>query len=99
SDVCSSDLIGFIGASVIMKDCFDVRGLNTAATIWCSAAVGTLAGMGFLIESLLTTSAVVLSHLILRPVSVRLSKLLSYNKTDIRETYYQVSIQCSLNIE
>jgi len=91
--------IGFIGAGVIMKDGFDVRGLNTAATIWCSAAVGTLAGMGFLIESLLTTSAVVLSHLILRPVSVRLSKLSSYNKTDIRETYYQITIQCSLNIE
>lgn len=91
--------IGFIGAGVIMKDGFDVRGLNTAATIWCSAAVGTLAGMGFLFEALLTTTAIVLSHLILRPISIRLSKLSAYKKTDVRETYYQVFIQCSLKIE
>ena len=91
--------IGFIGAGVIMKDGFDVRGLNTAATIWCSAAVGTLAGMGFLFEALLTSTAVVLSHLILRPISIRLSKLSAYKETEIRETYYKVSIQCSSNIE
>lgn len=91
--------IGFIGAGVIMKDGFDVRGLNTAATIWCSAAVGTLAGMGFFLEALITTTAVVLSHLILRPISIRLSKLSAYNKTEVRETYYQVSIQCSLDQE
>jgi len=91
--------IGFIGAGVIMKDGFGVRGLNTAATIWCSAAVGTLAGMGFFAGAIVTTTAVVLSHLILRPISVRLSKLSAYRKTKVKETYYQVSIQCSLNIE
>lgn len=91
--------IGFIGAGVIMKDGFTISGLNTAATIWCSAAVGTLAGMGFFVEALVTTTAVVLSHLILRPVSIRLSKLSAYRQTEIRETFYQVSIQCSLNIE
>ncbi len=86
--------IGFIGAGVIMKDGFNVRGLNTAATIWCSAAVGTLAGMGFYTEAIITTSAVVLSHLILRPISIRLSKISAYRKTEVKETYYQVSIQC-----
>ncbi|MDX1272634.1 MgtC/SapB family protein [Bizionia paragorgiae] len=78
--------IGFIGAGVIMKDGFDVRGLNTAATIWCSAAVGTLVGMGFLFEAGITTAAVVLSHIILRPVSMRLSKLSAYRKTEVKET-------------
>lgn len=91
--------IGFIGAGVIMKDGFDVRGLNTAATIWCSAAVGTLAGMGFLPQAVVTTTAVVLSHLLLRPISVRLAKLSSYNKTRISETFYQISIHCSLDVE
>ena len=91
--------IGFIGAGVIMKDGFNVRGLNTAATIWCSAAVGTLAGMGLFFESLITTTAVVLSHLILRPISNRLSKLSAYKKTKVKETYYQVFIQCTLSIE
>ncbi|MDG4946434.1 MgtC/SapB family protein [Weeksellaceae bacterium KMM 9713] len=91
--------IGFIGAGVIMKDGFNVRGLNTAATIWCSAAVGTLAGMGFYTEAIITTSAVVLSHLILRPISIRLSKISAYRKTEVKETYYQVSIQCDAKDE
>lgn len=91
--------IGFIGAGVIMKDGFNVRGLNTAATIWCSAAVGTLTGMGFFVEALITTSAVVLSHLTLRPISIRLSKLSKYNESKVRETFYHVTIQCSLQKE
>jgi putative Mg2+ transporter-C (MgtC) family protein len=38
--------IGFLGAGVIFRDGVNVRGLNTAATIWCSAAIGTLSGIG-----------------------------------------------------
>ncbi|WP_204313737.1 MgtC/SapB family protein, partial [Stenotrophomonas maltophilia] len=37
-------VIGFLGAGVIMKEGMNVRGLNTAATLWCSAAVGACAG-------------------------------------------------------
>src|ERR1700693_4318973 len=39
--------IGFLGAGVILRDGVSVRGINTAATIWCSAAVGVLAGAGY----------------------------------------------------
>jgi putative Mg2+ transporter-C (MgtC) family protein len=38
--------IGFLGAGVIFKEGLNVRGLNTAATLWCSAAVGLFAGAG-----------------------------------------------------
>jgi putative Mg2+ transporter-C (MgtC) family protein len=38
--------IGFLGAGVIFKEGLNVRGLNTAATLWCSAAVGLLAAGG-----------------------------------------------------
>ncbi len=38
--------IGFLGAGVIMKDGLTIHGLNSAATIWCSAAVGCLCGYG-----------------------------------------------------
>ena len=38
--------IGFLGAGVIFKDSGSVRGLNTAATIWCSAAIGAITGLG-----------------------------------------------------
>lgn len=39
--------IGFLGAGVILKDGFTIHGLNSAATLWCSAAVGSLCGYGF----------------------------------------------------
>jgi putative Mg2+ transporter-C (MgtC) family protein len=39
--------IGFLGAGVIMKEGLSVRGLTTAASIWITAAIGVLAGVGF----------------------------------------------------
>src|ERR1700674_4187548 len=39
--------IGFLGACVILRNGLNITGLNTAATLWCSAAIGTLAGYGF----------------------------------------------------
>jgi len=39
--------IGFLGAGVMLRDGVTLRGINTAATIWCSAAVGVLAGAGY----------------------------------------------------
>ena len=39
--------IGFLGAGVIMQEGFSVRGLTTAASIWITAAIGILAGIGF----------------------------------------------------
>src|SRR6476620_5329319 len=39
--------IGFLGAGVIFKEGLAVRGLNTAATLWCSAAIGVIAGAGY----------------------------------------------------
>src|SRR2546429_6939010 len=40
--------IGFLGAGLIFREGMSVRGLNTAATLWCSAAIGVLAGGGVL---------------------------------------------------
>jgi len=39
--------VGFLGAAVIMRDGVRVRGLNTAVTVWCSSAIGAIAGAGF----------------------------------------------------
>jgi putative Mg2+ transporter-C (MgtC) family protein len=53
--------IGFLGAGVIMKDGLSVKGLTTAASIWITAAIGILAGIGFyepvIIATLLTLAA------------------------------------------
>ena len=39
--------IGFLGAGVIMKEGFTIRGLSTAASIWTTAAIGVIIGVGF----------------------------------------------------
>ena len=46
--------IGFLGAGVIMKNGITIQGLSSAATIWCSAAVGCLCGYGMWREALLS---------------------------------------------
>jgi putative Mg2+ transporter-C (MgtC) family protein len=47
--------IGFVGAGAIIKEGFSVRGLTTAASIWVTAAIGILTGVGFYFAALLGT--------------------------------------------
>jgi putative Mg2+ transporter-C (MgtC) family protein len=60
--------VGFLGGGVILRDGFNVRGLNTAATLWCSAAVGVLSASGHLAFAALGTAAVLATHLAGRPL-------------------------------
>jgi putative Mg2+ transporter-C (MgtC) family protein len=60
--------IGFLGGGVILRDGFNVRGLNTAATLWCSAAVGVLAASGQLAFAAIATVTVLAIHLLGRPL-------------------------------
>jgi putative Mg2+ transporter-C (MgtC) family protein len=62
--------IGFLGAGLIFREGLSVRGLNTAATIWCSAAVGVLAGAGFLAYAAIATIFVLVVNLLLRPIVI-----------------------------
>ncbi|WP_078966274.1 MgtC/SapB family protein [Streptomyces sp. WM6378] len=59
--------IGFLGGGVILRDGASVHGLNTAATLWCSAALGVLAASGRIDLALLGTATVLAVHLLLRP--------------------------------
>jgi putative Mg2+ transporter-C (MgtC) family protein len=52
--------IGFIGAGVIMKDGFSIRGLSTAASIWMTAAIGITLGMGFVTAAITSTLLLIL---------------------------------------
>ncbi|HEY2060059.1 MAG TPA: MgtC/SapB family protein [Amycolatopsis sp.] len=58
--------IGFLGAGVILRDGLNVRGLNTAATLWCAAAVGSLAGAGLYRVAVAGTAVVVAVNVLLR---------------------------------
>ncbi len=60
--------VGFLGGGVILREGINVRGLNTAATLWCSAAVGVLAAAGQLVFALIATAAVVIIHFLGRPL-------------------------------
>ena len=48
-------VLGFLGAGGIIKEGFSVRGLTTAASIWMTASIGVLIGVGFYFPALVTT--------------------------------------------
>jgi putative Mg2+ transporter-C (MgtC) family protein len=60
--------VGFLGAGVIMKQGSNVWGLNTAATLWCSAAVGACAGADLAFEAVALTGFVLAGNTLLRPL-------------------------------
>ncbi|MCD7438940.1 MgtC/SapB family protein [Streptomyces lincolnensis] len=66
--------IGFLGAGVIMRDGLNVSGINTAATLWCSAAVGSLAGAGLTGYALTGAAAIVAVNTAVRGLAQRLDR-------------------------
>ncbi|MEV6927597.1 MgtC/SapB family protein [Dactylosporangium sp. NPDC051485] len=85
--------IGFLGGGVILRDGFNIRGLNTAATLWCSAAVGVLAAAGELSFALLATATVLTVHLLGRP----LARLLDRDNPAVEEEGlhpYRLQLTC-----
>ena len=64
--------IGFLGAGVIFKEGLTVRGLTTAASIWVTAAIGILVGIGFWYPAILGGAAVLLVLAIFRLIEARL---------------------------
>ena len=60
--------IGFLGAGVILRDGFNIRGLTTAATLWCAAAIGSLAGAGMQNMALIGCLAIIATNTLLRPL-------------------------------
>lgn len=66
--------IGFLGAGIIFRDGLNIQGINTAATLWCSAAVGLISGSGHLGYAAVLTSLIVFSNLGLRPIVRKLKR-------------------------
>ena len=60
--------IGFLGAGVILRNGLSISGLNTAATLWCSAAIGTLSGYGMCGSAIIGAIAVLGANVGLRPI-------------------------------
>jgi putative Mg2+ transporter-C (MgtC) family protein len=60
--------IGFLGAGAIMREGLNVKGLNTAATLWCSAAVGVACGAGMFVLAGVVTALIVAVNIVIRPL-------------------------------
>ena len=85
--------IGFLGAGVILRGGATVTGINTAATIWCSAAVGLLSGAGYLLEAFAAAVLVVVLHLVLRPVARYIDRMPATGDSEV-ETVYRFRAVC-----
>jgi putative Mg2+ transporter-C (MgtC) family protein len=83
--------IGFLGGGVILREGASVRGLNTAATLWCASAIGALVGGGFLFQAYVGTFAVVAANLIFRPVAERIKYRPVLKASKIR---YRCNVVC-----
>ena len=84
--------IGFLGAGLIFREGLNVRGLNTAATLWCSAAIGVTAGGGHPLYATVATGFVVFVNLLLRPI-VNFINRQPLTSTEL-EIGYRVSVTC-----
>jgi putative Mg2+ transporter-C (MgtC) family protein len=82
--------IGFLGAGVIIRDGQNIRGLNTAATLWCSAAVGTLTALGFIIEAVIGVLYILASNIILRIISKKMMNKIPAKQIE----HYSLTILC-----
>ncbi|TGD45455.1 MgtC/SapB family protein [Pseudotabrizicola sediminis] len=89
--------IGFLGAGIIFRDGFNIHGLNTAATLWCSAGVGMMAGSGQWPFALLLTGMVMFVNLGLRPL-VKWIKRRTKAGMPLGKTY-RVLLTCSADQE
>ncbi len=80
--------VGFLGAGTIMKEGANVRGLNTAATLWGSAAVGACAGAEQWLPAILAAGFVISANTLLRPVVNRINRApLSETGTELNYTF------------
>jgi len=82
--------IGFLGAGVILKDGTHIKGLNTAATLWCNAAIGVLCAHGLLIEAIIGTFFILSSNILLRYLGIKI-----FNSSIQNDNNYLLTIVCN----
>ena len=88
--------VGFLCSGVIFKDGGTVRGMNTAATLWCTAAIGILASTGMYAVSVTATAILIGSNLLLRPLARKLNPI---TVGDESERQYRISVICQEEAE
>ena len=87
--------VGFLGAGVILKDGASIRGLNTAATLWCTAAIGAYCGLGYIGPPMVGALFIISSHILLRPISNKIRKMSPFRVSDQEEYHYRFVALCN----
>lgn len=84
--------IGFLGAGAIMREEGNVRGLNTAATLWGSAAVGACAGAALWPEAVMGSVFVLCANTLLRPIVNRINRQpLDVVTSEVTNTFHVIA--------
>ena len=86
--------IGFLGAGVILKQGVSVSGLNTAATLWASAAVGTLCGSGMEAAAAIGATAIMLANMMLRPIGAAIDARRTAQSHEAEGIRYTLEVKC-----
>lgn len=85
--------IGFLGGGVIMRDGLNIRGLNTAATLWCTAAIGVLCSMGLLLEAAIGCMVILCANILLRELALGINRQTIVSAAEAIQ-HYKVQIIC-----
>ena len=88
--------VGFLCSGVIFKDNGSVRGMNTAATLWCTAAIGVLASTGMYLTAAAASAVLILSNLLLRPLALKIGPIFPRDEAEIQ---YRISVLCAEDAE
>ena len=91
--------IGFLGAGVIMKRGPSVSGLNTAATLWASAAVGSLVGSGAYLIAIAGTATIIIANTCLRPLGRLLDRGSFKFGREVPPVLYEFTVRCPEDAE
>nr|WP_143187441.1 MgtC family protein [Xenorhabdus eapokensis] len=90
--------VGFLGAGVIMRQGMSIRGLNTAATLWCSAGIGELCGIGQYWAAGIATAIILCANILLREIAQQINTQPHQQAIDL-EQRYKIHITCDINDE
>ncbi|MGL9724133.1 MgtC family protein [Sodalis sp. (in: enterobacteria)] len=90
--------VGFLGAGVIMRQGMNISGLNSAATLWCSAAVGLLCGLGQFANACVATLVLLCANILLREAAQRINLQPKAPDNDV-EQRFRIRIVCGSDDE
>lgn len=83
--------IGFLGGGVIIREGFSIRGLNTAATLWCASAIGMLVSQGYILFAFIGTMSILAANIFLKPLATKVENSKYGSQDD--EFHYDIEIE------